>query len=158
MEGWRLFCHWLGPGRFSRWLSLVSAPIIIAPALPLPFFLSIHTLIIASEMLFAVTSTEFTTPSTAFAYLLIWTFPIEAVPQLLMACVLQGCYSPPPLPSPPSRQQCPDKNDEVNSWPPDWLVPAYCHFLHISGGFSANCRTCPCTTSVSWIWKINEHN
>ena len=52
---------------------------------PSPFF-SIHTLIIAAEMLFAVSPTEFTTPSTAFAYCLIWTFPIENVPQLLMVC------------------------------------------------------------------------
>lgn len=109
----------------SRWLSPASAPLIIAPALQLallppslPFF-SIHTLIIPTEMLFAVTAAEFTTPSTAFAYCLIWTFSIETVPQLLMVCLAvippPPSASPSPTPSPPSPQQCPDKSDEVNS-------------------------------------------
>lgn len=58
----------------------------------LPPFFGFHTLIIAAEMLFAVTSTKFTTPSTVFAYCLLWIFPIEAVPQWLMISVFHGRY------------------------------------------------------------------
>lgn len=82
---------------------------------------SIHTLIIAAEMLFAVTSAEFTTPSAAFAYCLIWVFPIEAFPQLLMAPVFHGLFHQ-AMPSTPSPKQCPDKSNEVNSWPSTWII------------------------------------
>lgn len=96
-----------------------SEMLLVAPPSPAP-----PSLIISTEMLSAVTAAEFTPPSAVFAYCLIWIFPIETVPQQLMASVFHGCYSPSAI-SPITTQRT-DKSNGVNSSPPDWLHHLLC--------------------------------